>query len=121
VLEDTPRHIGLLHAGDEPHLALTARTLEDIDAEESDWNQDVYSGTDDVFIRPRRHPTGQGAELIYLPGFGAQGSAQVAVEAVSSDAAATYRLRIFHGRLSFFERTGVIFPGEVHDVTTMTF
>ena len=31
VLEDTPRHIGLLDAGDEPHLALTARTLQDID------------------------------------------------------------------------------------------
>ena len=31
VLEDLLRHIGLLDAGDEPHLALTARTLQDID------------------------------------------------------------------------------------------
>ena len=30
VLEDTPRHIGLLDAGDEPHRALTTRTLQDI-------------------------------------------------------------------------------------------
>jgi hypothetical protein len=29
------RHIGLLDAGDEPHLALTARTLEDIDAKDT--------------------------------------------------------------------------------------
>jgi hypothetical protein len=34
VLEDLLRHIGLLDAGDEPHLALTARTLQDIDAED---------------------------------------------------------------------------------------
>jgi hypothetical protein len=34
VLEDLPRHIGLLDAGDEAHLALTARTLEHIDAED---------------------------------------------------------------------------------------
>jgi hypothetical protein len=31
VPEDLLRHIGLLDAGDEPHLALTARTLQDID------------------------------------------------------------------------------------------
>jgi hypothetical protein len=34
VLEDTLRHIALLDAGDEPHLALTARTLQDIDAKD---------------------------------------------------------------------------------------
>jgi hypothetical protein len=33
VLVDTPRHLGLLDAGDEPHLALTARILEHIDRE----------------------------------------------------------------------------------------
>ncbi len=34
VLEDLRRHIGLLDAGDEAHLALTARTLKHIDAED---------------------------------------------------------------------------------------
>jgi hypothetical protein len=87
-----------------------------------DWNGDVYSSVDDdIFIRPHHHPTGQGAELIYLPGARDSGTADVAVEAVNAAGPVSYRLRIFHGRLSYFERTGVVFPDEIREVTTVQF
>jgi hypothetical protein len=88
---------------------------------DGDWNGALYEGFDDAFIQPRRHPTGQGAELIYFSGARSSGEARIAIEAIDVAGPVEYRLRVFHGRLAFFERVGVVFPGEVREVTTTTF
>lgn len=86
-----------------------------------DWNGELYQGFDDEFHQPRRHPTGQGAELIAFSGNGGLGTAAIAVEAVDAAAPVTFRLRVFHQRLAIWERTGVVLPGELREVTTTTF
>jgi len=90
-------------------------------SDENDWNGDVYDGTRDAFAQPRVHPTGQGAELVYFSGTFGEGEAQIAVEAIDAAGPVVFTLRVFHGRLAFQSRTGVIFPGELRALTTTTF
>lgn len=103
------------------HVVHSAEDCSSRDCDTADWNGDVYSGQDDIFMNPRRALTGQGAELIQFSAIGHGGVARVVVEGHDAAAPTTYRVRVFHKRLVVDERSGIVFPGEVHDVTGFTF